>query len=178
MTNFQSIIKIPYYSQFVDVKDHYWVPRACMIACLKMILEYHGKAKDLSIDDLIKKGEAIGAYGKWGWIHDGIITLAHDFGIPAYREEKMNEGEGILKIKDSILKKNPPIVSIIKDILGQKKFHTVVIVGYEEKDGKISGFYFHDPESTSEDRNREPIFVDIKTFLNEWRKMAIFFELS
>ncbi|MFA6340721.1 MAG: C39 family peptidase [Candidatus Paceibacterota bacterium] len=168
-------LNVPYYSQFIDVSDRYWMPRACLITCLKMVLNYYGKAEDVSIDDLIKKGQDIGGYGKSGWFHDSIVALAKDLGLEVHREEKIDTEEGLLHIKGSIDKNDPVIVSIVKDILGQKKFHTVVITGYEEKDGKISGFYFHDPESTSDERNREAKFVDTDIFKSEWRRMAIFF---
>lgn len=167
-------LKVPYYSQFIDVKDRYWMPRSCLIACTKMVLDFYGKATDISLDDLIKKGNDEGGYGKSGWFHDSIVKLFTEFGLVSHREEKIEIENGLAHIKESIDTNEPLIVSIVKDILGQKKFHTVVITGYEEKDGKIIGFYFHDPESTSEDRNREALFVDIEIFKSEWRKMAIF----
>lgn len=167
-------LKVPYYSQFIDVKDRYWMPRSCLIVCTKMILDFYNKGKDISLNDLISKGNEEGGYGKSGWFHDAIVRLFIEFGLTSHREEKIEIESGLIHIKESLDSQNPLIISIVKDILGQKKFHTVVITGYEENDGKITGLYFHDPESTSEDRNREALFVDVEIFKAEWRKMAIF----
>jgi uncharacterized protein YvpB len=162
---------VPYYSQFADVEDRYWMPRACLPSCLKMVLDYHNKTNTPSINDLIKKGEADGGYGKSGWFHDSIVNLAKEYGLDAHREENIL---GIESLKNSLDKNNPIIVSVTKFILGQTKFHTIVLTGYEEVGGEVSGFYFHDPESTSIERHRESQFVNIETFNKEWRKMAIF----
>ena len=169
-------LNVPYYSQFTDVQDHYWMPRACLPTCLKIIFEYHGKAKDISLDELIKNLNDAGGYGKSGWFHDAIVAKAKEFGFYAFRQEKMNELNGVTDIKKNLDEGNPVIVSVIKFVLGQTKFHTVVLVGYEEAGGALTGFYFHDPESTSSDHNREPFFVDISTFKKQWRQMAIFIE--
>lgn len=169
-------LQAPYYSQFVDVQDKYWIPRACLPTCLKIILSYNKKSENISLDQLIVDLNAKGGYGKSGWFHDHIVEYAKGVGLYAYREEKMNEEKGIAEIKKTLNEGNLVIVSVIKFILGQTKFHTVVLLGYEEKDGIVTGFYFHDPESTSDDRNREPIFVDIGIFKSQWRRMAIFIE--
>lgn len=169
-------LQAPYYSQFIDVQDKYWMPRACLPTCLKIILAYNKKADDISLDQLILDLNTKGGYGKSGWFHDHIVEYAKGVGLYAYREEKMNEDKGVSEIKKTLDEGNLVIVSVIKFILGQTKFHTVVLLGYEEKAGVVSGFYFHDPESTSDDRNREPIFVDIETFKRQWRRMAIFIE--
>ncbi len=166
-------LSVPYYSQFVDVEDKFWMPRACLPTCLKMILSFKHKAENVPIIELIKKGETEGGYGKSGWFHDSIVNLAKGYGLESYRAEKI---ENIESLKNSLDKNSPVIVSIIKFILGQTKFHTVVLTGYEEAEGSVSGFYFHDPESTSNDRDRNARFVDIKTFEKEWRKMAIFID--
>jgi hypothetical protein len=169
-------LKTHYYSQFTDVQDKYWMPRACLPVCLKIILSYHGKADDISIDTLITDMNTKGGYYENGWRHDHIVEKAKEFGFYAYRQEQMNEVQGITELRKTLDAGNPVIVSVIKFILGQTKFHTVVLVGYEEKGGAITGFYFHDPESTSTDRNREAPFVDIDTFKRQWRRMAIFIE--
>ncbi len=167
---------VPYYSQFIDVQDKYWMPRACLPTCLKIILTYHKKSENTSLDQLIIDLNEKGGYGKSGWFHDHIVEKAKEHGLYAYREEKMNEDKGVAEIKKTLDEGNLVIVSVIKFVLGQTKFHTVVLVGYEEKAGAITGFYFHDPESTSDNRNREPFFTDIDTFKRQWRKMAIFIE--
>ena len=164
-------LNVPYYSQFLDVDDKLWIPRACAIACLNMVLDYHGK--DTSLTDLIKEGDSIGGYGPSGWYHDSLIELAKGFGLEASRIENVDFKAGIEDIRNSLEKNNPVIISAIKYILGQTKFHVVVITGFEEKDGNITGFYYHDPESVDRKKGQN-IFVDIDIFELGWRKMAIF----
>jgi len=116
-------LDVPYYSQFTDVKDPYWMPRACGVVCLGMVFAYH-TGRDVDIDDLIKKGNESGAYGPHGWYHDGLVALAKDEGLDAHREEGMKDSE---KLIQSLRDGNPVIVSAVKFILGQKKFHMVVL---------------------------------------------------
>ncbi|MCR4330440.1 MAG: C39 family peptidase, partial [Patescibacteria group bacterium] len=55
-------LEVPYYSQFLDVEDKYWMPRACGMACAKMVLDFY-KVDTTSLDELIKKGSEEGGYG-------------------------------------------------------------------------------------------------------------------
>ena len=85
----------------------------------------------------------------------------------------MDPEKGMASIIDALRRNHPVIVSATKHILGQTKFHMVVITGYEEDRGAITGLYYHDPESTTRERGQH-LFVDKETFMREWRKMAIF----
>jgi uncharacterized protein YvpB len=165
-------LNVPYYSQFLDVDDHYWMPRSCAIACLKMVLDHH-KSEGMSLMELIEDGEKRGGYGPSGWYHDSLIELAEHSGLNAKRVEGVDVEKGIKDIADSIRKRNPVIISAVKHILGQTKFHMVVATGFEEKDGEIAGFYYHDPESADREKGQN-LFADINTFIDGWRKMAIF----
>jgi uncharacterized protein YvpB len=166
------ILEVPYYSQFLDVDDKKWMPKSCAIVCLKMILHYHND-RSLPLMDLIGLGESKGGYGPSGWYHDTLVELAEDYELKARRVEGVNVEDGIKDIKSSLEKGNPVIVSAIKYILGQTKFHMVVVTGFEEEDGQITGFYYHDPESADREKGQN-IFTDIKTFTGGWRRMAIF----
>ena len=89
-------LDIPYYSQFLDTDDKYWMPRACGICCLKMVLESYNK----KTDDILKMciaGQAEGGYGKSGWIHEYLAAIARRHGLKASREEKMDENTGLKK---------------------------------------------------------------------------------
>ena len=163
---------VPYYSQFLDVEDKYWMPRACGMACVKMVLDFY-EVDTAPLDELIKKGSEEGGYGPWGWVHDYFVALAKEYGLEAHREEKMDPSQGMAVITLALRHNHPVIVSAVKYILGQTKFHMVVITGYEEDRGAITGLYYHDPESTTRERGQH-LFVDKETFMREWRKMAIF----
>ena len=73
-------IKVPYYSQYLDVINPEWQSRACGIVCLKMLLESRG-VQTPSLDEMIEQGNMIGAYGESGWKHNGLIALAYQYGI-------------------------------------------------------------------------------------------------
>lgn len=166
-------LDIPYYSQFLDTSDPYWMPRACGMACLKMVLDFYGK-KTPALLEMCQKGEKEGGYGKSGWFHDYFLKVAHGYGLKAERGEKIGEIMGLQKIHDELKDGHPVSVSVTKHILGQTKFHMVALSGYEENEkGQISGFYFNEPESLYPELGKD-LFVDIKDFKRDWRKMAIF----
>ncbi|MEK7581832.1 MAG: C39 family peptidase [Patescibacteria group bacterium] len=166
-------LEVPYYSQYLDIDDNYWMPRACGICCLKMVLGVYGK-KTGDIKNMCRAGQAEGGYGKSGWIHEYLVTIARRRGLSAHHEEKMDEFTGLKKILTSLNNSEPVIISVSKLSLGQSKFHMVVLTGYEDGiDGVPRGFYFHDPESLDRETGQY-IFVDMEDFKKSWRKMAIF----
>ncbi|MDO8492185.1 MAG: C39 family peptidase [bacterium] len=168
-------LNVPYYSQYADVNDEYWAPRACGFCCFKMVTEFFG-VNTPAIVELANKAKKEGGYGESGIIHDYVVKLAENYGLTAHREEKMDEGKGVQKIADFIKKENPVTVSVTKDRNGKKLFHQVVISGLEEEeDFNLLGFYIHD-SATSHKGEGSHLFVPIEDFLKEWRRMAIFIE--
>lgn len=165
-------LNVPYFSQFLDVKDNRWMPRACAIVCLKMVLEYYGK-KDATIDSLIEEGLRIADYTPVGWRHDVLVKLAEAHGLSAHREEGLKDHNGIQKVIDALKRGEPVIISAVKSILGQTKFHMVVVTGIEEEGREVVGFYYHDPESLDREKGAH-LFVKREMFENDWRGMAIF----
>ncbi len=169
------ILDVPYYSQYLDIEDIYWVPRSCGIACVKMVLDFY-KTGNYSLADLIKNIAEKGGYNSSGWIHDYLISLFKDCGLQAHREEQMDFDDGIEKIAGYLDNDNPVIISIIKFVLGQTKFHMVVLTGYKRENGIIKGFYYHDPESLYRETGQN-LFVDLEIFRIGWRRMAIYVKI-
>lgn len=166
------ILDVPYYSQFLDVDDKEWMPKSCAIVCLKMILDYHNR-NNLPLTELIKEGVKMGGYGPSGWYHNVIVELAENYGLKAVRVEKVDIEKGVKDIYHSLNDGYPVIISAIKHIFEQNKFHMVVITGYEEKDGEVKGFYYSDPEATTVEKGKN-IYTPIRFFIDDWRRMAIF----
>ena len=176
-------MKIPasYYSQYLDVTDEKWQPRACGIVCLKILLESRGVSLP-SLDEMIEQGVAIGAYGESGWKHDGLIALAEMYGAQIERaewrksdyknQEELNE-EGIQFIISELRAFRAVIVSVIKKFQDDDKFHMVVLIGLEEKNGEVTGFYYHDSDAKVREEG-ENLLVPIDIFRSKWRRMAIF----
>lgn len=163
-------LSVPYYSQFLDVADAAWRPKACGMTCVAMVLAHTGNVQ--GIDALIQEAVAAGGYGPSGWFHDALVHTLKEHGAPqARRAESIENIDALVASLDAGA---PTIVSVVDEILEQTKFHMVVLVGYEEDEsGEVSGFYYHDPQSLSPE-NGANRFVPIAAFLKHWRKMAIF----
>lgn len=182
-------LNVPYYSQYIDVSDPFWMIRACGVTCLKMVAEYQG----VNVPDIVSlcnEAKERGGYDMInGWTHDYLVTKAQEFGLQAHRSE------GLTHITDEIIASlqagNPVMVSVEKRVLEQTRFHIIVIVGYEKEENSKEGvnietelvdsfkikpsayFYYHEPESTDKDRGAYRV-CDITTFTNYWRGKAIF----
>jgi ABC-type bacteriocin/lantibiotic exporter with double-glycine peptidase domain len=156
---------VPYYSQFADINDPFWIVRACGAACLKMVAEFYHK----ETPDLVTLGNEARERGGYdmanGWVHDYIVTKAQELGLSAQRKEGLTMTEEITASLDA---GNPVIVSVEKKVLEQKRFHMVVIVGYED-----GVFIYHEPESTDREKGQYRT-CDIQTFTSYWRGKAIF----
>ncbi|OIO31035.1 hypothetical protein AUJ77_00855 [Candidatus Nomurabacteria bacterium CG1_02_43_90] len=176
-------LAIPYYSQFFDVTDALWQPRACGVSCLKMLIEARG-LKTPSLDMMIADGIILGAYSENGWLHEGLIALGKKYGAELSRKEfrkkdadvetaeRLNK-EGVEFIVQTLEEGNPIIVSVIKNFEVRDKFHMVVIVGMKKEVGEVQGFYYHDPDHKVREE-AENLFVPIDIFRANWRRMVIF----
>ena len=174
-------ISVPYYSQYLDVSDELWRPRACGVACLKMLLEAKGEHAP-TLDEMIAQGCAIGAHGEYGWKHDGLVALARQYGVKLSRNEwrqseskttdELNE-DGINFLISEIRSGRPVIVSAVKNFEEDDKFHMVILTGFEEESGEVAGFYYHDSDTASRG-DGENLYVPINIFRAKWRRMAIF----
>jgi hypothetical protein len=187
-------LNLKYYNQRKDVIDDEWKPKACLIVCVKMILDFLDN-KEIPIDDLIKEGICIGAWDGKYWKHDGVVRILRNHGIMAYPQEfksvfvdiknsEMTQSKyadilfdkGLKKIVSSIDNECPVIVSIRLFFKKENTHHGVVIIGYEKNnDGSLKGFYYHDPEMNEVEEGKD-LFVLIDDFKTGWKKLSIFVE--
>lgn len=161
-------LTVPYYSQFLDIDDPFWVLRACGAASFKMVAEFYGK----KVPDLLTLcHEALERNGydmRNGWIHDYIVSRLAEAGLVAHRKEGLTEFSDILASLES---GNPVIVSVEKRVLEQTRFHMVVVVGYDN-----GTFFYHEPESTDREKGSYRT-CSLEVFLEYWRGKAIFSSL-
>jgi hypothetical protein len=186
-------LEVPYYSQYIQVKNEKWKPRSCSIVCLKMAIDFLIPQNSVSADDLFYESEQIeqSLLGKEliskkvlenGKSHDVIVFLAHNHGIPAHKEEfktldinfkDIMTEYGINKLASSINQNMPVIVSILPGLSRGHSFHTILLIGVKKEGNGIAGFYYHDPDSQENILFNQ--YVDIKKFKDYWRSLAIFF---
>ena len=158
-------LSVPYYSQFIDVQDPFWMIRACGATSLKMVCEFHGKELP-DIVTLCNEGKEKGGYDmKNGWIHDYLVAEAKSLGLEAYRKEGLTDMSELMTFLEA---GNPVIVSVEKRVLEQKRFHILVLVGFDDE-----GFIYHEPESTDKEKGRYRK-CSFDTFMEYWRGKAIF----
>lgn len=158
-------LNVPYYSQFIDIQDRFWMLRACGAACLKMVAEYQGKTV-IDLLSLCNEAKERGGYDMTnGWIHDYLVTKAQEFGLQAYRKEGLTNLDEIIASLDA---SNPVIASVEKRVLEQTRFHMIVIVGYEG-----DNIFYHEPESTDKEKGQYRT-CSKNIFLNYWRGKCIF----
>lgn len=186
-------LDVPYYSQFVDVDDSFWMLRACGAVALKEVAEFHG-ATVPDIVTLCNEGKNRGGYDtENGWIHDYLVMKAKELGLNANRKEGLDTLDEVM---ESLKNGNPVIISVEKRVLEQKRFHLIVLTGFEQSNvfsaetKQINNgselttdytlkaadcLYYHESESTNKEKGKHRI-CDMETLENYWRGKAIFIE--
>ncbi len=158
-------LAVPYYSQFLDIEDPFWMLRACGAACLKMVAEFH----QITVPDLTALCNEAKERGEYdmanGWVHDYLILKAKELGLQAERKEGLTDLGEIIAFLES---GRPVIVSVEKRVLEQKRFHLIVLVGFNDE-----GFIYHEPESTDKKKGQYRT-CSFNTFTDYWRGKALF----
>lgn len=167
-----TILSVPYSSQYLDITKKTQSLTACGITCLYMILKYY-KVGCVSLNNLVKTGIMEGGYSKSGWVHDYLVTVFNKNGIECQRKENMGSS-GIEEIRDSLKSGNPVIISMQRFSFERRIFHMVVLVGVRENEKQeLVGFFYHDPAGLIR-ADVTNLFVSVGVFFQYWRKMAIF----
>jgi hypothetical protein len=61
-----------------------WAHRACAIACLTMVLEFHGQPRAMA--EVLEAGLGRSAFDpRRGWLHTGLVDVLQACGLHAYR---------------------------------------------------------------------------------------------
>lgn len=183
--------EIQFCSQYRDITQEEWKSKACSISSLWMALKYLKEDFVLSPDELLSEAISIGAFSEAGfWLHDRICLLAHNHGLPAYNEEfksfpfgketiyaKNIADFGVEKIFNFIKNKEGFVISSVpKNFDNIDKPHSILIhdVKTETENGiKKRYFIYNDSEKLTEAEGVN-LLVDLETFKNLWRKLAIF----
>ena len=162
----------------------------------------------VSILEIMKLAKESGGYDMDnGFVHDFAVNYFKENNLESYRKEVSKktileteedymkrvelEKENIFnKIVENVDNDNPVIVSIIKNILEQTKYHLILVVGYKyileenssaskagAENKKITHIIYHEPESTDPSRGafRE---CGLGVFEKSWRGKAIFVSIK
>ncbi|MDP2704831.1 MAG: C39 family peptidase [Patescibacteria group bacterium] len=167
----------PFYSQYDNVTDESWRSKACAVTCLKMGLDF--LSSDIpSIDSLIEEGVSISGYTPHGWSHDSLVFLAHNHGVPSYKEEFRSASDlfkerletvGLSKIIKKLAENRPVLLSVTKP---NDSFHAILAVGFEGETASPTHIIFHDPDTKDGGSSFQK--MTLPDFLKKWRKLAIF----
>jgi hypothetical protein len=137
----------------------WWVPRACGMVCVKMVVEALGGPKYKVMDwvrrGLEKKGYLIeqDPYGDWtekGWLHSCMVGLIAEEGFNAFACEA-----GLDDIASELQHGRLVIASVSFEIgtdlpITRRGGHLVVVTGVETIDGKVAAALVHNPSGRRE----------------------------
>lgn len=178
-------LAIPFFSQLDEQVPEELRRSVCAIACVKMILDY--KNGEVAFSTILKEAEWIGEKDKAGWTHEVLVRVLRNHNVLAYRQEFIAHTidldsdsaqgadhleefiqRGIEKIKKSIEKGNPVMVSVTGGFSKNNGDHLVLITGYQDDSLIIQDPILHSDEN--------PKTVTLEYFLKFWKKLAIFVE--
>lgn len=163
-----TILSVPFISQYQDVDTKEYRQRACGMCCVRMTLLQFGETPP-PIDDMITEGMKNGGYSESGWRHDYFVSLFQKAGYGCERKELMQDVDVVL-FRNALIAGNPVLVSSQYHTFGERLFHMVLLIGVREgTDGAIEGFFYQDPA-----RIRAELYVSLADFLQDWRHLAIF----
>jgi hypothetical protein len=179
----------PYFSQWNDVSDEAWRPRACGIACAAMVLGAHGIRA--TPDELLAEARAMTGHLAWtpaGMPHAALCALLRNRGLHSYHEEyrgrrfdhiaadwrddleldRAHLNYGLAKIREAVARGEPVIASVAAGFRTNEEGHLIVVTG--RGDG---GFSVNDPDNRD---GGEAVFVPDDRFEEYFRRFAAFAE--
>jgi ABC-type bacteriocin/lantibiotic exporter with double-glycine peptidase domain len=156
---------VPFYSQFADIHSLSWQKVGCGITSLAMIINYYSD-DTVSVDTLLKKGIADGAYNTtYGWIHNGLITLAKKYSLngTSYDVTSLDKDSSLRKL-EVYLKDGPVIVSVHYKFDPKSKIPHLIVL-----DGINGGYiYYNDPAAKTGQKK-----ILVEDFQKGWKKKFI-----
>jgi hypothetical protein len=149
-----------------DAKEFtFWAWRDCGIACVKMILDSHHKARGKTMMDLTNEGVDLGGYILYeggvfvdkGWYHAALAALLEKYRVPA----EMKRWQSIESVAKDVLENKQVIVSVTvpgrRSIEEDGSFdlkpggktggHLLLATGVKIHNQIVEGLYAHDPRA-------------------------------
>jgi len=164
----QVSVPIPFYSQRVASEGYHrdgfespedaliWQERGCGIACLRMVVDGFRTARHEFLGpnyaDLVRRGLETHAYCERGWVHAGLVRLAHELGI----EGKSFQRSTSAKLARELSADRPCIASVTvcfdrgPAMSRPRGGHLVVVLGFTGEEKSPNGFIVNHPSSVVE----------------------------
>jgi hypothetical protein len=163
------MLTLPRYSQYLDVADPTWQPRACGIVALKTVFDYWSGIHDTpTMNALIQEGLALNGFIPGiGWKHQALVDIAHAHGYAAKRYDwsKDDPVEAWERLCAKI-KNGPAIASIHMNLCPTSPDGHLVVVH------TINAIvHYHDP--ARKDRNQISQETSTANFVNGWKRRVI-----
>ena len=160
---------LPRYSQYLDVVDPAWQPKACGIVALRTVLAYwQGEENILSADALIQEGLALdGFISGIGWKHQTLVDIARAQGCEAQRADwsKEDSSAAFTHLQDAVAR--GPVIASIHTHLDPTSpdGHLIVVHGID------TAVHYYDP--AQKERDAIPQEAPIADFISGWKKRVI-----
>lgn len=152
--------------------------QCCGVACLKMILKsvysnqnysLIGLAKDALDNGVYKLNKSINVRENLdGLLHGSFLKFIEKFGLSGERKISIKKNY----LAHLILNGYFVIASVHHTIRGDvykknsKKGHLVLVIGFQKKNGNVSGFFINNPSGFLSNQSQEKYFVPWK----KWKK--------
>ena len=136
-----------------EAEAEHWRLRGCGIACLRMVLDAHAAPSE-TYWSLVTEGVERGAYCDRGWIHQGLVDMAAQRGIPgrAYRRSQLTD------VVDELESGRLVIASVSVCFRGGQTSptgdrypsggHLVLVTGVRRSGSELEAFRVHHPSAT------------------------------
>ena len=156
---------VPFFSQFADISSPSWQKVGCGVTSLAMVIDYY-KPEAVSVNALLKKGIAIGAYDySAGWIYSGLISLAKGYGLSGQSYDYgTSSAAAALSHFEQALAGGPVIASVHYKFDPASAIPHLVVI-----DRMTNGvLYYNDPAAKSGE-----LSISVADFVKGWKKRYI-----
>jgi hypothetical protein len=163
---------------FQTKKDYeFWTWRLCGLMCVKAVLNAYNLAPNVTVAELTNQGVDLDGYdakNDIGWYSAGLLRLAKSYGPTGKLYRQISDEEiaaQILGDRFFIASVNPEVIRSDIELPNAKgkNGHLVLVWGVKIKNGKVAGFYIHNP-SGRKPNTQKKAFIPLKQFHNAFSR--------
>ncbi len=125
----------------------YWAGRSCGITCIQMVIVTlipETKVTTMELVNLGLKHKGYNVNTDTGWYHKALVEIASEFGLNAKIQKRLSTSQ----IATLVVDKSVIISSIYCHTKTNTDSHLILVYGCRiNPQGKVEGFYYHDPNN-------------------------------